>query len=155
MRLSNDYWNEPKSQRGLTEKSDMSGYWNTIDLKETKEIIRNERDCLKSRAEADAALEASGRFKRQNETRVTGASPSVSMPHQPASSPWSQNVVPGDPATDQIGYEINEVEAILPASFAVTSGEHSPDAGQGGGDFAAPSAAPSQPHSRNTFRRRF
>jgi hypothetical protein len=113
MRLSNDYWNEPKSQRGLTEKTDMSGYWNTIDPKETKEIIRNERDCFMSRAEAAADLEASGRFKRQNETQVTGAAP-VQYPALP-SGPWSSEPVPlPDPLTDQLGYEVNEVDPILP-----------------------------------------
>jgi hypothetical protein len=45
------------------------GYWNEINPKEVREVIRND-DCYRTRAEADAALEASGRFKRQNETQV-------------------------------------------------------------------------------------
>jgi hypothetical protein len=85
MRLSNDYWNEAKSQRGLTEKSDMTGYWNEINPKETREIIQNERDTFHSRAQADAELEAQGRFKRQNETRVTGSAP-VTYPRLPSGS---------------------------------------------------------------------
>jgi hypothetical protein len=88
----------------------MSGYWNTINPKETKEIIQNERDCFQTRAAAAADLEAQGRFKRQNETRVTGAAP-VTYPALP-SGPWSEGD-PGapDPVTDQFG-DVNEMEPV-------------------------------------------
>jgi hypothetical protein len=87
------------------------GYWNEIDKRETREIIQ--QDCYRNRAEADTALEAQGRFKRQNETRITGSGTS----NYPAitSGPWSgSHSVPGDPHTDELGYDINEVEAVLP-----------------------------------------
>jgi len=90
----------------------MSGYWNEINPKETKEIIQNERDCFRTRAEADAALEASGRFKRQNETRVTGAAP-VTYPALP-SGPWGEGDLGApDPLTNELGYDISVVEPIL------------------------------------------
>jgi hypothetical protein len=163
MRLSNDYWNEAKSQRGTTEsreKSDM-GYWNEIDAKETKDIIRN--DCMMTR-QRDALEEAGGRFAKLTPSTVTGQSPSSQIPQQPAGSPWASNPVPPDPATDQLGFDINEVEAVeLPASSADQSIGSPGDAGTAptpsvaspasvgqGGSRHSPSAASSQP-----FRRRF
>jgi hypothetical protein len=90
----------------------MPGYWNEIDPKEAKAIIQSERDCFQTRAAAEADLEAQGRFKRQNETRVTGSAP-VTYPRLP-SGPWSEgDPAAPDPATDELGYGINEVEPIL------------------------------------------
>jgi hypothetical protein len=108
MRLSNDYWNEAKSQRGLTEKSDMTGYWNSIDPKETREIIQNERDCFHSRAQAALDDEAGGRFAKVTSNKLTGAG-GVSYPAIP-SGPYSHGD-PGapDPVTDQFG-DVNEME---------------------------------------------
>jgi hypothetical protein len=114
MRLSNDYWNEAKSQRGLTEKSDMTGYWNEVDPKETRKIIQNERDTFLNRAQADADLLNSGRFAKEAATTVTGAKAVPSYPRLP-SGPWSEGDLGApDPATDQLGYGINEVEPIIP-----------------------------------------
>jgi hypothetical protein len=165
MRLSNDYWNEAKSQRGLTEKSDMTGYWNEIDPKETRAIIQNERDCFRTRAESDAALEAQGRFKKTNETTIVGATPSAPYPAQPPNSPWAYADRNPEPPFDT---DISAVEPILneptpdpetgqhlPVSDVVGSGPATDGiaAGQGGSRQQSPSAS-SQP-SRSHFRRRF
>jgi hypothetical protein len=133
-RLSNDYWNEAKSQRGLTEKSDMTGYWNEIDPKETRKIIQNERDCFRTRAEADAALEASGRFKRQNETQIVGSGPPT-YPTQPTSSPWGgDNPIPAGGELDYFDTDISAVDPIIPERREATSAngltstvEHAPE----------------------------
>jgi hypothetical protein len=160
MRLSNDYWNEAKSQRGLTEKSDMAGYWNEINPKETKEIIQG--DTFLNRASADADLLNSGRFAKEAATTVTGAKAVPSYPRLP-SGPWSEGD-PGapDPTTDQLGYGIDEQEAILPerrdadgaTSPSVASAPESPTkdgiaVGPQGRDRHSASISP-QP-----FRRRF
>jgi hypothetical protein len=88
----------------------MSGYWNDISQKEVREVLANDRDCFRTRAEADANLEASGRFRKQNETQIVGAA----LPTYPAlpSGPWSEPD-PGlpDPATDQYG-DINAQEPV-------------------------------------------
>jgi hypothetical protein len=143
MRLSNDYWNEAKSQRGLTEKSDMTGYWNEINPKETKEIIQG--DTFLNRAQADAELEAQGRFKRQNETRVTGAAP-VTYPRLP-SGPWSEGD-PGapDPVTDQFG-DVNEMEPTGSAVEIEKSLQRRNDATSANGLISAVDAsAPEEPN---------
>ena len=91
----------------------MAGYWNDINPKEVREVLANERDCFRTRAEADAALEAQGRFKRQNETRITGSGGAPTYPAQPATSPWADNPVPPGDAIDKLGFDINEVEPVL------------------------------------------
>jgi hypothetical protein len=125
MRLSNDYWNEAKSQRGLTgrrEKSDMG--WNDIDMKEAREIIRNDSYFTRQR---DALEEAGGRFAKLTPSTVTGQSPSSQFPAIP-SGPWAapEPTAP-DPATNEFGVAIDEQEAVgspqeiersLPASSA-------------------------------------
>jgi hypothetical protein len=89
----------------------MSDYWGS--QAEKREVIANDRDCFRTRAEADAALEASGRFKRQNETTVVGATPSAQYPQQP-SGPWGgDNPVPAGGELDYFGQDINEVEPVL------------------------------------------
>src|SRR5262249_11567341 len=57
-----------------------------ISQREKREVLR---DCYLNRAQADAELEAQGRFKKQNPTTITGT---PSYPQQPASSPWSQSL---------------------------------------------------------------
>jgi hypothetical protein len=145
-----------------SKEPDMTGYWNEVNPKETKEIIANERtkDTFLSRAEADAALEAQGRFKRQNETRIVGSG----GPTYPAGAgPWSPNyapAVPPDPHTDQIDYDPNFVEPVVPErpDADPESGSASPRSsveqrGQGGSIARTANDAPSQPPSR--FKRRF
>jgi hypothetical protein len=106
----------------------MPGYWNEINPKETKEIIQNDRDTLHSRAQSALDDESGGRFSKISPSKVTGAAP-VTYPRLP-SGPWSEGDLGApDPLTDQLGYGINEVEAVLPASSAVTSVGQSPDAG--------------------------
>jgi hypothetical protein len=145
--ISDDYWN-----------------WNhPFSQAEKRKELERDRDCFRTRAESDAALEAQGRFKKTNETTVVGATP-VTYPRLP-SGPWSEGD-PGapDPATDQLGYGIDEQEAVLPASSADLS--DSGDAGDAptppvaspgrvgkGEGRSSPSAFP-QP-SRKSFRRRF
>jgi len=134
----------------------MSDYWGQDRFTQAEKKQEVIRDTFLNRAQADADLLNSGRFAKEVASNVVGAKPLPTYPAQPATSPWGgDNPVPVGGDLDYFGQDINEVEPVLPASSVVTSGGHSPDAGQGGGDFAAPSAAPSQPHSRNTFRRRF
>jgi hypothetical protein len=125
----------------------MTGYWNEVDPKETRKIIQNERDCFHSRAQSALDDESGGRFDKITSNKVVGATP-VSYPRLP-SGPWSEGD-PGapDPLTNELGYGIDEQEAILPTSSA----DQSPggDVGQGGSRHS-PSAS-SQP-SRRSFRR--
>jgi hypothetical protein len=143
MRLSNDYWNEAKSQRGTTASRERDvGYWNEIDPKETKQIIQNERDCFHSRAQA-ALDEVGGRFAKVTSNKVvTGAAP-VQYPAIP-SGPWSQGD-PGapDPATNELGYPIDEVDPVveLPTSSADQSN------GSPGDPNSRDAAAASSSHS--------
>jgi hypothetical protein len=109
------------------------GYWNEISMKETREIIQNERDCLKSRAEADAALEAQGRFKRQNETQIVGSGPPT-YPRQPEGSPWAYADCNPEPPFDT---DISAVEPILP--------ERRDDAPSNGLTSAVEQVAPGEP----------
>jgi hypothetical protein len=130
MRLSNDYWNEAKSQRGLTEKSDMTtsnDYWGQdrfSQAEKRKEVIR---DTFMNRAAADAELLNSGRFAKEQATTVVGATPSVSVPQQPASSPWGgDNPVPTGGELDYFGQDINEVEATHSNPTLSPAPHHSP-----------------------------
>jgi hypothetical protein len=94
MRLSDDYWNDPHSQEVR------------------REVLKNDRDCLMTRAQADADLLNQGRFAKEVATQVTGGGSVPSYPQIP-SGPWGgSNPVPPDPATDQLGYDINEVEPV-------------------------------------------
>jgi hypothetical protein len=159
----------------------MTGYWNEINMKETKEIIQN--DCMMTR-QRDALDEAGGRFSKITPATVTGQqSPSAQIPRQPEGSPWASNPVPPGEVIDQLGYDINEVDPVLPApsasavvgsydagpeepnkggiaigsstNAAAALSAHPPDdAAAAKGGNAAPSGVPSQP-SRSHFRRRF
>jgi hypothetical protein len=88
--------------------------WNEIDQKETREIIHNDSYFTRQR---DALDEAGGRYAKLTPNKVTGATPPSQYPRIP-SGPWAapEPVAP-DPATDQLGFDVNEVEAVeLPAS---------------------------------------
>jgi hypothetical protein len=165
MRLSNDYWNEPKSQRGLTEKSDMAGYWNEIDPKETKEIIQG--DTFLNRAQADADLSNQGRYAKEQATTVTGAKAVPSYPRLP-SGPWSEGD-PGapDPVTDQFG-DVNsqeptgshvEIERSLErrddatSANGLTSAVENASAPESAEAVSSPPPADSTPPRKSSFRR--
>jgi hypothetical protein len=91
----------------------MSGYWNDISQKEVREVLANDRDCLHSRAQADADLLNQGRFAKEVATTVTGQqSPSSQYPMQPENSPWASNPVPPGDALDKLGFDINEQEPV-------------------------------------------
>lgn len=72
--------------------------------------MKNQNDTLPNtyfaRAQADADLEAQGRFKKQVESPVT-AIPQVPM--QPASSYWHDNPVPSEPP---LGFDVNAMTPI-------------------------------------------
>jgi hypothetical protein len=100
------------------------GYWNEINMKETREIIRN--DCMMTRQQ-NALDEAGGRFSKITPATVTGQSPaSAQIPQQPPNSPWAyadRNVEP------PFETDISFVEPILPASSADQSIGSPGDAG--------------------------
>jgi hypothetical protein len=103
-------------------------YWIPFSQKERREIIANERDCFHSRAQAAVDLESGGRFAKLTPNKVTSAEPISQVPRQPAGSPWASNPVPPG-ELDQLGYDINEVEAVLPTSSADQSNGSPGDAG--------------------------
>jgi hypothetical protein len=108
-------------------ETDMTGYWNEINPKETKEIIQG--DTFLNRAQADADLSNQGRYAKEQATTVTGAKAVPSYPRLP-SGPWSEGDLGApDPTTDQLGYGIDEQEAVLPASSADQSIGSPGDAG--------------------------
>ena len=91
-RLSSDYWNDPHSQ----------------ELR--REVLKNDRDCMMSRAQNDADLLNSGRFAKKVATQVTGASGSPTYPQQ-QSGPWSAGDSGAPDANmDQLGYSVNDQE---------------------------------------------
>ena len=57
---------------------------------DTDQQTHRQVDTYLSRAQADAEIEAQGRFKKQNPTTVTGAA--SSYPRQPGNSPWAKGV---------------------------------------------------------------
>ena len=93
---------------------------NHSDLTERQRV---ERDTYLTRAQADADLGASGRFKREITTRVTGV---PTYPQLPASSPWSNgfdvNVEPPlGYAVDAMPQEIQSSEPALSPATVVAS----------------------------------
>jgi hypothetical protein len=89
-------------------------YWNPFSQAERRKEVERDRDCFRTRAESDAALEAQGRFKKTNETTVVGATPSAPVPQQPASSPWGgDNLIPAGGELDYFDTDISAVEPIL------------------------------------------
>jgi hypothetical protein len=132
----------------------MAGYWNEINMKETKEIIQG--DTFLNRASADADLLNSGRFAKETATTVTGAKAVPSYPRLP-SGPWSEGD-PGapDPTTNELGYRIDEVEAVLPASSADQSISSPGDAGTEATEaVSSPPVASTKSQPRKSSFRRF
>jgi hypothetical protein len=152
MRLSNDYWNEAKSQRGLTEKSDMTtsnDYWGQDRLltqaEKRKEVVR---DTFMHRAAADAELLNSGRFAKEVATNIVGAKPLPSYPAQPASSPWGgDNPIPVGGELDQVGYDLNAVEPVVETASAVV-GSYDADT-ESAEVSSSPPPADSTPNSKS------
>jgi hypothetical protein len=87
-------------------------YWNRHTQTEKQEEL--EHDTYLSRAENALDLEAAGRFKQRQETRLTGnaADPIPQLPGGPWSSDYAP-AIPSDPATDCVDYNPNFVEPIL------------------------------------------
>jgi hypothetical protein len=143
----------------------MTGYWNEINPKETKEIIQG--DTFLNRASADADLLNSGRFAKEAATTVTGAKAVPSYPRLP-SGPWSEGD-PGapDPVTDQFG-DVNsqeptgshvEIERSLQRRDAdgatSPSVEHASESPTKDGIAVGPQGRDSAAISPRPFRRRF
>jgi hypothetical protein len=135
----------------------VSGYWNTINPKETKEIIANERDTFHSRAQADADLLNQGRFKKETAATVTGSA----APTYPAvpTGPWSSSyaAMARDALTDELGYQIDAVEPVLerPTPNAPEAALHLPatvEHGEGQGGERTPTALTTL-SSRKSWRR--
>jgi hypothetical protein len=125
-------------------------YWNPFSQKERREIIPNERDCFHSRAQAAVDLESGGRFAKLTPNKVTSAEPISQVPRQPAGSPWASNPVPPG-ELDQLGYDINEVEAVLPTSSADQSNGSPGDVGTEATEAvtASPPTVASIPNSKS------
>jgi hypothetical protein len=64
-------------------------------------------DTYLSRAQADAEIEAQGRFKKHNPTTITGIH--QQYPRQPTNCPWASQPVPPEPPLD---YEINALPGL-------------------------------------------
>jgi hypothetical protein len=83
-----------------------------ISQREKREILK---DTFLSRAQADAEIEAQGRFKKQSPMMIVGA---PQYPRQPASSPWHSDPVPPEPS---FGVDIEFVGDLGGASPAQAS----------------------------------
>jgi hypothetical protein len=85
----------------------------TDELKERYQVLR---DTYLSRAQADAEIEAQGRFKKQNPTTVTSV---PQYPRQPTNSPWHSDPVPPE---DPLGYSVDWLggESVAPVSTPET-----------------------------------
>jgi hypothetical protein len=70
---------------------------------------RRESDTYHSRAQADAELELSGRFKKEVTTQVIGKAPLPRYPRQPSPSPFAGDPVP-PPAP--LGISVNEMPPV-------------------------------------------
>jgi hypothetical protein len=142
----------------------LSDYWGQdrqlSQAEKRKEVLR---DTFMHRAAADAELTNQGRFKKQNETTVVGATPSAPYPQQPASSPWGgDNLIPAGGDLDYIDTDISAVEPILPerrddATSANGASSPSVDASAPEATEAVSASPPSvaSTHSRKSAFRRF
>jgi hypothetical protein len=71
----------------------------------------NDKDTYFSRAQADAD-DAGGRYAKLNPAKITGSTPAPSYPTQPGNSPWASSPVPPNRASDELGFSINDQEAV-------------------------------------------
>src|SRR5262249_1697903 len=121
-----------------------------ISQREKREVLR---DCYLSRAQADADLEAQGRFKKQSPTMIVGT---PQYPKQPANSPWHSDPVPPEPPLD---FDLNFVGELGGASapVVVTSTVEPNATGDGGPALPLKGrdrlALPSAVSARSSFRR--
>src|SRR5262249_38977650 len=100
------------------------------------------KDTYLSRAEAEAEIEAGGRFKRLNPTIITGAAQSK-YPRQPSNSPWHSDPVPPE---EPLGYDINSQPELGGAPASLPCAETAtPNAGR---DGLASSPAPARSFRR-------
>src|SRR5262245_47011906 len=101
---------------------------NETDQETRRQILK---DTLLSRAQADAEIEAQGRFKRHTPTTVTGAAPTY--PKLPSGNPWATP----DPSGKELplGYDINALPelggASAPASLPCEALETASSPGDG------------------------
>ena len=86
-----------------------------ISQREKREVLR---DCYLSRAEADADLEAQGRFKKQSPTMIVGT---PQYPKQPANSPWHSDPVPPEPPLEIDLDFVGELGGASPAPVVSAS----------------------------------
>jgi hypothetical protein len=107
----------------------MSDYWGQDRFTQAEKKQEVIRDTFLNRAQADADLLNSGRFAKEVASNVVGAKALPSYPAQPATSPWGGDnpVPPGE--LDQVGYDLNELEPVLPTSSADQSIGSPGDAG--------------------------
>jgi hypothetical protein len=100
----------------------MSGYdyWTPFSQSERREELKRDKDTFHSRAQSALDDESGGRFSKLNPSQVVG----VAVPTYPQipSGPWSgSNPVPPNPAMDELGYDINEVEPVLQTPTPIPS----------------------------------
>ena len=98
---------------------------NETDQQTRRQVLK---DTYLSRAQADAELEAQGRFKKHNPTIVTGI---PEYPRQPSDSPWAS---PDPNPEPPLGYEIDAQPELggapaLPCAETATPNEGSDGAG--------------------------
>jgi hypothetical protein len=138
-----------------------AGYWNRFTQAEKQEELAHDDTYLR-RAQNAIDLEAAGRFKQRQEMRLTGQSADP-IPRQPEGSPYADNPVPPGDAIDKLGFDINEVEPVIPERPTLDAPDNGSDItavaverGEGQGGESAPTALTplsSQPSPRKRWRR--
>jgi len=78
-----------------------------------------QKDTFFSRAIADPD-EAGGRYAKLNPAKVTGSTPTPTVPQQPINSPWACDAVPLEPP---LGFSVDDLggSAMAPADAVVAS----------------------------------
>jgi hypothetical protein len=86
---------------------------NNSDQQTRRQVLKN---TYLSRAQADAEVEAQGRFKKHNPTTVTGVH--QQYPRQPSNSPWHSDPVPPE---SPLGIDLEFVGELGGASAPASS----------------------------------
>jgi hypothetical protein len=68
-------------------------------------MTTNDKDTFFSRAIADPD-KAGGRYAKLNTAKVTGSTPTPTVPQQPAISPWACDLVPLEPP---LGFSVDDL----------------------------------------------